>query len=245
MSSGSVEASAAPGGDMSRSDDPASGRDTFELLATLLLALAAILTAWAGFESAKWGGVQATNFTESGAARTESVRFSTLAGQQASVDVTTFFNWVNAIVDDLERGAIDRPTNAADYVPTLGTLSGFTFERFREEFKPAVRAWLDTNPFADPGAASSPFELPEYQLAAAAEAERLLAEAEIKAADAGDANQTSDNYVVSAVLFASSLFFAAMSGKLLKTRYKTAALIVAALVFLGTVVYVLTLPIEM
>jgi hypothetical protein len=35
-----------------------------------------------------------------------------------------------------------------------------------------------------------------------------------------------------------------MSSKLEKQRYKTAALAIAALVFVGTVIYVLTLPIE-
>jgi hypothetical protein len=41
------------------------------------------------------------------------------------------------------------------------------------------------------------------------------------------------------------LVFAALSGTLLRARYKTTtALIIAALVFLGTVVHVFTLPIE-
>lgn len=232
------------GVDMSSTGDSRSGRDTFELLSTILLALAAIAVAWAGFQSAKWGGVQASSTSEANAVRTESVRFSTFAGQQATIDVTTFFNWVNAIVDDIDKGDIVAPADSADYVPTAGTLSGFTFDRFREEFKPAVQAWLDTSPFQDPDAPSGPFQMPEYQLAAAVEAETLLAEAELKSAVAATANQTSDNYVVSAVLFASALFFAALSGKLTKSRYKTAALVIATFVFLGTVIYVFTLPIE-
>lgn len=232
------------GVDMSRGEQSSSGRDTFELLATILLALAAILTAWAGFQAAKWGGVQASNTAQAGAARTESVRASTLAGQQATVDVATFLNWVNAIVDDLERGEIQRPDNAADYEPTPGTLSGFLFSRFRDEFTPALSAWLDTDPFRDQDAPGTPFEMPEYQLAAAVEADRLQTEASEKTALAAAANQNGDNYVVSAVLFAAALFFAALSGKLTKDRYKSAALIVAALLFIGTVVYVFTLPIE-
>lgn len=38
------------GVDTSRGDDSRNGRVTFELLSTILLALAAIATAWAGFQ---------------------------------------------------------------------------------------------------------------------------------------------------------------------------------------------------
>jgi hypothetical protein len=237
-------ATTATGVDMSRSADASGDRDWFELFATILLALAAIATAWAGFQAAKWGGVQASSTSQANAARTESVRASTLAGQLSSIDVATFLNWVNAVAGDLESGAIPRPENAADYQPTPGTLSGFTFARFREEFNPAARAWLDTNPFNDPTAPATPFEMPEYQVAAADEAAVLLTDAEEKSEAAATANQTGDNYVISAVLFAAALFFAALAGKLVKPRYKTAALLIAAAVYIGTLIYVLTLPIE-
>ena len=233
------------GVDMTTHDQTSSeGRDTFELLSTILLALAAILTAWAGFQAAKWGGVQASNTAQAGAARTESVRFSTLAGQQTTIDVTTFLNWLNAVVGDLESGDIETPETASAYEPTPGTVSGFLFLRFRDEFSPAVDAWLDTNPFASDDAPPSPFDMPEYQLAAGDEASRLEIEAAEKTELAAEANQNGDNYVISAVLFAAALFFAALSGKLTKARYKSAALIVATLVFLGTIIYIFTLPIE-
>ena len=84
----------------------------------------------------------------------------------------------------------------------------------------------------------------EYRLAASAEAERLLGEAEQKAIEAAEANQTSDNYVVTAVLFASALFFSAMSSKLVGSKFKVTALLIAAAVFFGTTIFVFTLPIE-
>jgi hypothetical protein len=180
--------------------------DIFELLATILLAVAVVSTAWAGFQSAKWGGVQASNYSSAGAARTESVRFSTLAGQQSSVDVTTFFSWLTAVVEDIDRGDIEAPVDATQYEPTPRTLSGFTYERLRDEFRPAVGAWLDTNPFIEESAPPTPFAMDEYQLAADAESQRLLLEAQTRASVATEANQTSDNYVLTAVLFASALF---------------------------------------
>ncbi|MCH7789735.1 MAG: hypothetical protein IH940_09875 [Acidobacteria bacterium] len=219
-------------------------RDVFELLATILLALAAVSTAWAGFESAKWGGVQATNFSQAGAARTESVRASTLAGQQATIDVTTFFAWLGAVVDEADRGVIESPSSAAEYEPTPETLSGFTFTRFRGEFGPAVEAWLALNPFGDDSAPPTPFAMEEYELEAQVESDRLQSAADQKASDAGDANQTSDNYVLTAVLFATALFFAAISTQLVRPLYRTATLAVGALMFLGTTSYILSLPIE-
>ncbi|MDJ0791508.1 MAG: hypothetical protein QNJ71_06400 [Acidimicrobiia bacterium] len=223
----------------------ASGeRDTFELLATVMLALAAIAIAWAGFQSSKWSGVQATSFSEAGAARTESVRASTRAGQEAQVDVGTFQWWLDSVVADIERGVIPEPSDSADYEPTPDTISGFVFERFRDEFRPAVDAWLSTSPFEDPAAPPTPFEMDEYVLADALRADELQDVAVAKAKDAATANQNSDNYVVSAVLFAIALFFAALSGKLRNPTYQTAALGVAAVVFAGTLIYVLSLPVE-
>ena len=63
-----------------------------ELAATILMAIAAVLTAWTAFQSSKWSGVQAIEFSEAGAARTESTVFSTRAGQQALVDISGFTN---------------------------------------------------------------------------------------------------------------------------------------------------------
>lgn len=236
-----------PASDTAPSDDQTDGkneRDLFELIATVLLALAAVATAWAGFQSSKWGGVQATDFSQAGASRTESVRASTLAGQQTQVDISTYINWLNNTVGDIREGVIDDVEPGTVYEPTADTPSGFFFTRMREEFRPALDAWLLTDPFGDPDAPPTPFEMEEYQLEAQAEAERLEDRADELAADAGRANQRSDNYVISAVLFATALFFAALASKMKSRRYQNASLVVAFVVFLGTLGYVLSLPIE-
>jgi hypothetical protein len=173
------------------------------------------------------------------------VRFSTLAGQQSTVDVTTFFSWLTAVVDDIDRGDIEAPVDATQYEPTQRTLSGFTYERFRDEFRPAVDAWLSTNPFVDESAPPTPFAMDEYQLSADAEAQRLALVAQDRASYAVRANRTLTNYVMTALLFASALFFAALANKLVREQFKIISLSIAALVFLGTVVYVLTLPIRL
>ena len=48
--------------------------DRLELIATITLAVATILTAWSAFQAGKWGGTQSINFSEAGAARTTAAR---------------------------------------------------------------------------------------------------------------------------------------------------------------------------
>nr|WP_240930233.1 hypothetical protein [Streptomyces coryli] len=182
------------------------------MVLTAIIALAAVGTAWAGFQSAKWSGVQANSYAEAGAARTESTRKSTQAGQQTTVDVITFTEWLAAVQDDVRDDPAKMPKG--NYRPDTKVLSGILFNRFRDEFKPAVRAWLDTKPLINSGKAPpTPFAMKEYKLATATEADKLLQKAEQRSAQAREANQISDNYVLTAVLLALVLFFAALTGR--------------------------------
>lgn len=159
-----------------------------EIVATAILALATLATAWSGYQSARWGGVQASSYSQAGALRTESTRVSTEYGQLVQIDIAIFINWINAYTDD-DQAKLQ-----------------FYRDRFRDEFKPAFKAWMDTDPFNNPFAPRSPFVMPEYQLSQKAEAERLLEEAQATFAKGSDANQTSDNYLLNTVILAGVLF---------------------------------------
>jgi hypothetical protein len=191
--------------------------DRVELIATIVLAVATILTAWSGFESGKWGGEQSVNFSEAGAARTESTRADTAGGQLIQIDVAMYIDWVTAISDELNAGTITE-ASLNPYTPTDGTVSGFLYKRFRDEFLPAVDAWLATQPMTNDDAPKGPFEMDEYVVAQQVEADRLVAVADEKAAAARTANQNGDNYVLTMVLFASVLFFAGVSSKMNRPR---------------------------
>lgn len=219
------------------------GADRIELIATIVLAAAVILTAWSAFEAGKWSGVQAINFSEAGANRTESTRFDTRAGQQAQVDIALFTDWVAALDSDLRAGVITVDT-AAGYRPTLGTLSGFLFNRMRAEFRPALEAWLATEPIDNLDAPPTPFDMAEYQLEAAVEADRLEDAADQKALEAREANQHSDNYVLTVVLFASVLFFAGVSSKMKKRRNRILMITLGVILLLAGVIILSTFPIE-
>lgn len=216
--------------------------DRVELVATIIMALAAIFTAWAAFQSAKWSGEQATSFSRAGAARTESTRFDTRAGQQAGVDVALFTSWLDALNTEIRTGEIEPLETADAYVPTPETLSGFYFERMRSEFKAALDAWLQLNPLVTEGAPATPFAMDEYVLENAVEAARLQDVADQHAEDAAVANQTSDDYVLTVVAFALVLFFGGISSKLGETRNRYLTMGVSVFLFSGATWVLLTLP---
>ena len=84
---------------------------------------------------------------------------------------------------------------------------------------------MDRDEAADEsGCSLTPFAMPQYQLAATAEATRLDAEAELSAATVRRDIQRASNYVLGVVLFAVSLFFAGMSMKLRSARVRVALL---------------------
>lgn len=197
-----------------------------ELAATILLALATVATAWSGYQSTRWNGEQAKAAARASALRIESSKSDALANSQSEIDVATFTQWVNA------------------YARKESFLADFYFARFRAEFKPAVVAWIATRPLKNAAAPLTPFAMPQYKLAARAEAARLDEASELAAAGARRFLQRSSNYVLGVVLFASALFFAGMSAKLASPRLRVALLALGCLVFLGTATWLATSPVS-
>ena len=87
--------------------------------------------------------------------------------------------------------------------------------------------------------------MPQYRLAAEAEAARLDAEAEASSAQVRRNIQRSSNYVLGVVLFSVALFFAGMSTKLTQPRLRQVAVAVGCVVFLGTLIWIATSPISL
>jgi hypothetical protein len=203
-----------------------SRRDWVEIAATVLLALAAVATAWSSYQAARWNGEQAKTASASNRTRIEAARASALANAQTEVDVATFSQWVDA------------------YARKESFLADFYFKRFRKEFKPAVNAWLATRPLRNPAAPLTPFAMPEYRLAATAEAERLDRKAEDLSAQVRRNIQRSTNYVLGVVLFAVALFFAGMSTKLTGSGPRKALLLVGWVVFTGAAAWIAASPVS-
>lgn len=212
----------------------------FELIEAIVLSVAAVLAAWTGFQAAKWSGVQADSYSRAGASRVEASRASTLAGQETTIDVITFTDWLTAAE---QEGLLDQPPTPGEvYQPDPDTLSGFLYERFRPEFKTAVDAWVATQPRVNPDAPATPFAMDDYHLAAADEADGLERQAEQRSAQAREANQRADNYVLMTIMFATVLFFAGISSKMDTARARVLLLGLGIVVLVGAFAVVASFP---
>ncbi len=174
--------------------------DWRELVAVLLLSVTAILTAWCGFQSSKWGGAMSIAFSQASSARIEAARLDGVANRKMSVHVGLFTQWLDA---EHEGG---------------GDLASFLADRFPDPLAPAFDAWLTTDPFTNPDAPSSPFDMPEYVLPEASASAESDQRADAKFQEALANNQRGDNYTILTVLFATVLFFTALSGRIGSSR---------------------------
>lgn len=232
---------------MSEQSGTDSGNDSerapgwIELTLAIIMSLAAVGTAWAGFQSAKWSGVQANSYAQASAVRVESSKASTEAGQERLVDVVTFTSWLSALQIEIAEDPSVRPSG--DYTPDEDEMSGFLFARFRAEFRPAMDAWLETRPLMDPDAPGTPFEMDEYRLEADEKSAGLVAEAEDLAAKARQANQRSDNYVMIAVALALSLFFAGVATRVRRLRSKKFLVVLSVVALAASAVVLVFSPV--
>ncbi len=197
------------------SDDSSRSASWRELTAVLLLSITAILTAWSGFQASKWGGAMSISFSKASSARIEAARLDGVANRKMSVQVGLFIQWLDA--------RAEKSSELADYL----------VERFPEPMASAFTAWQATDPEANPGAPETPFDMPEYQLPEQAAAQAADDRADAHFQDALTNNQRGDNYTILTVLFATVLFFTALSGRMRSERGQWALLGVA---FVGFVV---------
>jgi hypothetical protein len=209
-------------------EDPGPDRfeRRFELAATVLLAIAAVATAWAAYQSARWHSEQARDQSASIAARVESTRAANVANRQAQIDVALFTQWVDAYA----RGETE--------------LANFYRKRFRPEFEPAFEAWVTTKPRKNPAAPLSPFAMPQYKLTATAQADRLETQAAAFSQSVGQFIQRADNYSLAVVMFAAALFFAGISTRLRSRMTRTVVLGLGCALFLGSVIWIATFPVS-
>jgi hypothetical protein len=191
-----------------------------EIVAAILLSLATVLAAWGAYQATRWSGEQADAYAESAALRASAGRQAAIASRQIQIDVTTFLSWAQAKATDDDR------------------LADFVRARFRPEFQAAFDSWVaDAPPDADGFPTGTPFTESDYTLTAQTQADDLNAQADAALAAARSANQVSDNFVLTAVLFASVLFFAGTAAKFRPQGIRWTMIGVALLVFgIGAIV---------
>ncbi len=196
-------------------------RERHELVAVLLLSLVAVLTAWCGFESSKWGGDSGVAFSEASAARIEAANFESEARDARMLDVAVYTQWVLAEAEN----------NSA--------LASFIEERFSPEFAVAFDAWEDGD-----RTERGPFALPEYVPPGSEAAVTALERSDAAFAQALDFNEKGDNYSLMTVLFALVLFLAAIAQRGISLVASRIILGVAGTLAAVGVVVLLTFPIR-
>jgi hypothetical protein len=205
-------------------EGPGRGERRLELAAVLLLAVTTLVTAWCGYQAARWSGEQSQAFARASATRIKAQQASTRAGQLRIDDLLYFNGWLDA-----EAAGNDR-------------LASIYRARFRTEFEPAFRAWNAQDPFRNPDV-PGPLYLPEYRLADDARSAKLDDAADGLFASGSDSKRTNDRYVLATVFFAAVLFFAGIS---LRLDWRPLRIVVLAMAFgllLGGGIFVLTLPV--
>lgn len=203
-------------------------RDRLELIAGLILAVAAVIAAWSAYQNARWGGHQAAATSMAATLRTSAAQATSIAAAELDVDVQSFIAWL---------GAASAGDDAAAQAYR---------DRMRDAFKPVFDQWLLSAP---PGEipAGSPIDTPAYDAMASAGADLAvqandLADQEI--AKAAEANQTGDNFVLVTVIMAMVLFFAGIATRFGDRRVRRGLVALAGVLLVGGTLFMLSLPVS-
>ena len=166
-----------------------------EFIGALVLATATVATAWTAYQATLWGGDESKFYFEASAAQVAAAQLDSQAMQRASVHAGLFMQYATARSSGNQE------------------LADFLYQRFAPELKRATEAWLATDPLKDVKAPPSPFDMPEYRLSEQDATEQNSQLAEEKFADAVEADEYADDYVLLTVIFATVLFFSGIAGK--------------------------------
>jgi hypothetical protein len=193
-----------------------TGPDWRELVAVLLLAVTAIVTAWTGFQASKWSGAMSISFSQASSARIEAARLEGVANRKQTVQVSLFTQWLQAYQADDDE------------------LTDFLASRFPEPLASTFPQWIESQPLQNSQAPATPFEMSAYVIPELGAAHQADDRADKKFAEALRNNQRGDNYTVLTVAFATVLFFGALSGRMRSIRAQWAFLVLGCIGFLAS-----------
>jgi hypothetical protein len=195
-----------------------------EVIEVLVLAVAAIATAWSGFQASEWDERQSILYGQATAQRFSASEAFTLGGQELVADSAMFTGWLQARAQGDTR------------------LEMIFVRRFTPDYREAFDAWLKTDPFNNPSAAPGPPHMAEYQNQQLKKADQLNADAAARFTEGSRAGETAVKYVRLTVLFALVLFLVAAGQRFRQRPVRISANVLAVCMLMYTVVYLLTLP---
>jgi hypothetical protein len=211
-------------------EDPWSRRQRLlDSWTAIILAVAAVATAWASFQASQWSGAQSDAQSASAMARSDAGRAASEATGAQIVDSQMWLSWLNSTANkQVER-------------------ANFYELRFSPPLAVAQKEWLsgvklDGN--GDPVVVPSgtPMDLPVYLVPEAAKSQALAdqAEQDLIVADAAAGNST--KFVLLALMFALVLFFASIATKFAAPRIQAVLILLSILLLVFAMIRMIVLP---
>lgn len=196
-----------------------------ELISTILLSAATVLSAWCVYQSSQWSGEQYFRIDDETAANQFRLQYEIAGAQRKTAELQLFLEHSTAIADSNFK------------------LADFLYNRFPGSFKEVFGEWMKLDPYNNPDAPSSPFRMKGYVIPELEEAKKYQAQAIAfkKAANTSDNN--SDNYILLSLVLSTVLFFSGMCGVAGSIRSQRILLVTASLIFVVAIVFIVTMPV--
>ena len=197
----------------------------------IILAVAAVATAWASFQASQWSGAQSDAQSASAIARADAGRAATAATTDTIIDSQMWLSWV-AAVDSKQAARAD-----------------FLDNRFSPQLAAAQKVWLSGVQVDAQGVPTvvppgTPLDLPAYVVPKQAESDRDAARAEALLADADMASTYSTKFVLLAVLLALVLFFASVATKFSAPKVQVVLILISLGLLAVATLRMLFLPVK-
>lgn len=211
-------------------EDPWSRRQRLlDSWTAIILAVAAVATAWASFQASQWSGRQSDAQSASAIARSDAGRAASEATGAQIVDSQMWLSWLNATANK----QVDR--------------ANFYEQRFSPTLAIAQAQWLSGAQFdanGDPVVVptGTPMDLPVYVVPDAAKSQALADQAEQDLIVADQAASHSTEFVLLALMFALVLFFASIATKFASPRIQALLILLSILMLAFTSIRMLLLP---
>jgi len=195
----------------------------------IILAVAAVATAWASFQASQWSGAQSDAQSASAISRADAGRAATAATTDTIIDSQMWLSWV-AAVDSKQAARAD-----------------FLDNRFSPQLAAAQKVWLSGVQVDAQGVPTvvppgTPLDLPAYVVPKQAESDRDAAKAEALLADADSASSYSTKFVLLAVLLALVLFFASVATKFSGPKVQVLLTVMALVLLVTSLIRMAVLP---
>jgi hypothetical protein len=203
---------------------PHGRAEWLEVIEAVVLAAVAVLTAWSGYQAAKWDARSASAYALSSQLNAQSQEQKTLAGQDHLYDVLALMSWVQAT-----RGG-DR-----EYAAMLE-------RRFRPEYSVAFQAWVKTDPFHNANAPLGPAFMPEYKSARVEKSRELEQKARESYERGISSRETGDEYVRITVVLATVLLLTALSQRFRIHAARVGLVAIASIMLVVAIWWIATFP---